>query len=597
MKKQKIQRKLTTIFTILILFSCALVYAVSLVGFIRIQKNDALEKLETISELGYSYLELTYLGDWSLSGENLYKGKVLINNNYKIVDELKEKTGAYITIFAKDKRVSTNVLKADSSRAIGTAVSSNVAQVVLQKGEIYKGAAKVVEKQCESIYKPLKNAKGEIVGIWFVGVTQDSINKEINQNIVRFSAWVIFIMVVCIILSIISAVFFTRNIVKGVNSLKGTMKKVEEKGDLTSTVDFSSQDEIGEVAKDLNNMIGKLRTIFKQVADSSDMVLHAAEQMGSITQNIDKLSQQQNSSADETHNLIEELDIHMQDITKGIEEVSRSVGEVAALLEKMEQGSEDITVSIMQLNNEALNTISATAEGKNAVEISKEGMDIINTSVGNLIGIVKDLGQSTDSIGEIVNVIDDISGQTNLLALNAAIEAARAGEHGRGFSIVAESISSLAEKSVDATKEIGRLIKSVQEKLLQAVEASNIGAVQIQKGVDATSDLERVFLKIKEAADNVEVEVKKAGTKTDEQVSSIRKAVKFAENVSKLTQGMAETVKQQANESTEVVKAVENISDSANLVASGTGKIASSADSLAKESQKLASIISDFKLD
>lgn len=596
MKEQKIQRKLIMIFTILIFIVSAMVYSVSLFKLISIQKEDALERFDTISELGYSYLDLTYKGQWILKGENLYKGNVLINGNYKVVDEIKNKTGAYITIFAKNKRISTNVLKTDGSRAVETTVSQKVANKVLQQGEIYKGAAEVMDKQCEGIYKPLRNANGEIVGIWFVGVTQNSINQRINQSITKFNVWVIFIIVVCIIVSIISAIYFTRNIVKGVKSLLKTMKKVEENGDLTAAVGFSSGDEIGEVAKGLNNMLKKLNMIFKQVSDSSGIVLQASQQMGEITEDIDKLSQQQYSSAEETRKSIEDLDIRMKDLATGIQEVSQSVAEVANLLENMENGIEDISLCVLQLNSEALNAISATDDGKKAVEISKEGMKIINDSVGNLIGIVKELGQSTDSIGEIVNVIHDISEQTNLLALNAAIEAARAGEYGRGFSIVAESISSLAEKSGEATKEIGRLIKSVQEKVTQAVEASKIGAVQIQKGVNVTLETEKVFLKIKEAADNVEIEVKKAGIKTDEQVSSIRKAVKFSENVSQLMKAMAETVKKQADESTEVVKAAEDISDSANEIATGTEIIANSTDNLEKEAEKLSKIISEFKI-
>ncbi|MGE5328719.1 MAG: methyl-accepting chemotaxis protein [Deltaproteobacteria bacterium] len=597
MKNRTFKGKLILIFTTLIFVVCTLIYIASLLQLINIQKSDALERLETISELGYSYLDLTYKGEWRLDGEKLYKGDTLLNQNYKVVDEIKNKTGAFITIFAKDKRIATNVLKADGTRAIGTTISPNVSEVLLKKGEEYKGIASVLEKKCESIYKPLKNINGEVVGIWFVGLTQDSIKEKINDNITRFNATVILIIFVCIFLSIIAAAFFTRKIVYGVRNILGAMKNVEENGDLTTVVNIRNRDEIGDVAKGLNNMLSKQNTIFKQVSESSAMVLSSSQLMSAITENIDKLSQQQYSSVKETRNSVEELDEGMKNISDGIQEVTHSASEVVKLLDNMEKEVEEISISILQLNNEALNTIAASEEGKNAVERSKTGMDIINSSVGNLIEIVNELGQSASFIGEIVNVIEDISEQTNLLALNAAIEAARAGEHGRGFSIVAEAISNLAEKSSDATKEIEKLIKSIQDKLKQAVEASKFGAVEIEKGVKVTGETDKAFLKIKESADNVETEVKKAAVKADEQVRSIRKAVKFSEKVSELATSMSEIVAKQSVASNEAVKAIENINSSANNIASGTGEIASSSDSLAKESQKLASIISEFKLN
>jgi len=597
MKNQKFKSKLMLVFTTLIFLVCAMVYSISSLVLFRIQKADALDRLETISNLGYSYLDLTYKGHWRLDGENLYKGDVLINGNYKVVDEIKNKTGAFVTIFQKDKRVATNVLKEDGSRAVGTTVAQNVAEVLLKKGEEYKGIASVVEKNCESIYKPLKNENGEVIGIWFVGVTQESIKQKINQNIMKFNTAVILITFICIFISIFAVDFFTRKNVRGIESLLKTMKNVEENGDLTSMVNISNKDEIGEVAKGLNNMLVKLNTIFKQVSVSSDVVLKSSRRMGEITEDIDKLSKQQYSSVEETRESMGELDGGMQNITNGIQEVTHSVAEVAKLFGDMKNGVEDISMSILQLNSEALNTLSATDDGKKAVERSKAGMDIINSSVGNLIEIVNGLGESAGFIGEIVNVIDDISEQTNLLALNAAIEAARAGEYGRGFSVVAESISNLSEKSGEATKEITKLVREVQERLKMAVQASKKGAIEIEKGVSSASETQKAFHKIEEAFEIVEVEIKKVCIKTDEQVTSIRKGVDVADKVKVLAQNMAKTVESQTISSTGVVKSVERISESANQIVIGTEDIAKQTENLEEEAKKLSEIVYEFKIN
>jgi methyl-accepting chemotaxis protein len=114
-------------------------------------------------------------------------------------------------------------------------------------------------------------------------------------------------------------------------------------------------------------------------------------------------------------------------------------------------------------------------------------MRSIAESVSSTAKKVDELGQSSDQIGRIIGVIDDIADQTNLLALNAAIEAARAGEQGRGFAVVADEVRKLAERTTKATKEIAEMMRTVQEETKVAVAAMEQGTKQVEEGVTTTS--------------------------------------------------------------------------------------------------------------
>jgi methyl-accepting chemotaxis protein len=121
------------------------------------------------------------------------------------------------------------------------------------------------------------------------------------------------------------------------------------------------------------------------------------------------------------------------------------------------------------------------------VEQALKQMRSIAESVGGTARKIEELGRSSDQIGRVAGVIDDIADQTNLLALNAAIEAARAGEQGRGFAVVADEVRKLAERTTTATKEIAAMIATIQDGTRGAVKAMEIGSQQVEEGVSSTA--------------------------------------------------------------------------------------------------------------
>ncbi len=433
----------------------------------------------------------------------------------------------------------------------------------------------------------------EPLGIkWAVGITLDDEALYVFINRIRNSAVIFGVILIVLVCGI--SVLVSRWISGSIVKLKEVMGKAAD-GDLTVKARIMTNDEIGDITKAFNELLETQKAMISSIKSSTDTVAAATQQMSAISEEIASSSQNQSAAAEQTLSSMEELDASIQNISRNVQEVTISIAGVSKLIEDMEKSVDNISGSMEQVNGQTVNTIKATENGMEAIERSKEGMERINQSVGNLVAVVKGLGKSAVDIGEIVEVIDDIAEQTNLLALNAAIEAARAGEHGKGFAVVASAIRNLAEKSGEATKEISKLIRGIQEEVGRAVETAKEGAEEVNKGVQLAGETEKALAVIKEAVDNTAREIEKVGVLTQEQEKAIKEVVGASENINDLAQTMAATVQEQTAASSEVVRAVENVSQSAAQIATGTGEIAASTEGMAKEAQKLSEFAARFK--
>jgi methyl-accepting chemotaxis protein len=341
-----------------------------------------------------------------------------------------------------------------------------------------------------------------------------------------------------------------RGIVQGVNAtLDALSRPVEDsaralsrmaEGDLTVRVKGEYHGDHRKIVESINTVAGSLERAMRDVSEAVAATASASSQISSSTEEMAAGAQEQTSQAGEVASAVEEM-------TKTILENSRNAGVAAETAKAARENAE---------------------RGMGVVAETVEGMKRIAEVVHLSAGTVRELGKSSDQIGEIISVIDDIADQTNLLALNAAIEAARAGEQGRGFAVVADEVRKLAERTTKATKEIAGMIKKIQTDTAGAVSGMEEGTGEVEKG--------------KRLAD-------RAG-------ASLQEIVGVSQKVTDMVTQIAAASEQQSSASEQISKNVEGISKVTGETAQGTLQIARAAEDLNRLTEKLQELVSRFTL-
>ncbi|MCU0426767.1 MAG: methyl-accepting chemotaxis protein [Candidatus Kapabacteria bacterium] len=240
-------------------------------------------------------------------------------------------------------------------------------------------------------------------------------------------------------------------------------------GNLTvriQTQDAGKRDEISRLVEGLNNAVANVRDIMRKVRETADSTSHSTQEMLAATEKMAFTAAEQAQKANQATNRIEELTDQMQIGAK----------------------------SARSFANVAHGTVTSSEEGSKRIQEAMVGMGSIAFVVAQSAETIRTLGESSNQIGEIVQVINEIADQTNLLALNAAIEAARAGEQGRGFAVVADEVRKLAERTTKATKEIATMIKRIQNETQQAVATIGRGTGEVERGTQLVEEAGQAFM-------------------------------------------------------------------------------------------------------
>ena len=286
-------------------------------------------------------------------------------------------------------------------------------------------------------------------------------------------------------------------------------------GDLTVQASVT-EDVTGAIADSINFTIEELRTLVKGINSATDQVNKATMETQAISNRLFEASQRQNKE--------------IQNASASVLTMAQSISEVA------QNAAQSARVAQAQL--------SAAEKGGNAVQNQIAGMNEIRSQIQETSKRIKRLGESSLEIGEIVELISDITEQTNVLALNAAIQAASAGEAGRGFTVVAEEVQRLAERSAEATKQIEAIVKTIQADTQDAVAAMERSTVGVVEGAKLSDAAGQALTEIQRVSHELAELIGRISAQTQTQSSSVADVTRGMQGILKITEETTEGTKQ-----------------------------------------------------
>jgi methyl-accepting chemotaxis protein len=281
------------------------------------------------------------------------------------------------------------------------------------------------------------------------------------------------------------------------SKVRKAIERVAEvsKGDLTNRINVESRDEIGEMSSQFNTFVGNLRKIMVHVSKDGDQILSASHKMQSA----------------------------IEQMITAFEEIATQVNSIAVASEELSSTSSEIARNCTVAAESSKQSNEAVRAGGVIIDETVAVMKAIAEKVKGLAVFVQTLGSRSDQVGEVIGFITEIADQTNLLALNAAIEAARAGEHGRGFAVVADEVRKLAERTTDATREIGKTIEAMQgetKSIVASIEESvrevEIGTQKATRSKDFLNDISNQIDTVNTQINQIAVAVEQENTTTNQ---------------------------------------------------------------------------------
>lgn len=384
---------------------------------------------------------------------------------------------------------------------------------------------------------------------WFLALVLPV--KEFEQPLNNLLGKIIPITLISIIIIFLVIVLLIRYLVRYLDKVNDLSKAMAE-GNFTHIIEINTQDEIGHMANNLNNMSFNLRNIIKKINESIENVVSSAEELTAISEQTQSVSESVSQAIQDVASGAENQEILSKDAEKVVNEINEGIAHIANNV----QGVAEISQKASEI---------AGRGNKQIDEVINQMNNISNTSeeTSHAINL---LSQKSDKIEQITFMISTISKQTNLLALNAAIEAARAGEQGKGFAVVAEEVRNLAEQSGEAASQINGLITEIQNEIDNAVVNVNQGANEVNQGIVIVDRTGKAFKDIYDAVEMVANQIHEVSAVVEEIYASAGSMVEAIESIANISKDASVNTQNVASASEEQIASMEEVANSAQVL-------------------------------